>query len=175
MLLKYIASALCIAAAGMAQAQTLEQRLRASAAMSADLTFPTEAQEWAPSSPLKMAIYKPSGHGPFAALVIHHEAWEPTALCQPPCQCPEASKMRFRHSATLNHCLLSILHGLDSLGSLGGAWWDYWRLALKSPKPCPTAHGLRQRCLSTLCVISRVPPSTPRRLNTSDRTPTNHC
>lgn len=72
MLLKYIATALCITAAGMAQAQTLEQRLRAGAAMSADLTLPTEAQELSPSSPLNMAIYKPSGHGPFAALVIHH-------------------------------------------------------------------------------------------------------
>jgi dienelactone hydrolase len=53
-------------------AQSFEARVRSAASQAPDLKFPDEAKELSFFSPLSMAIYKPSGDGPFPALVIVH-------------------------------------------------------------------------------------------------------
>ncbi len=63
-------AALCVA--GAASAQTLDAQLKGLAALSPDLTFPTEAKELSFFSPLGMDIYKPPGNGPFPAIVLVH-------------------------------------------------------------------------------------------------------
>ena len=72
MLLRLIVIALCAASFFSAQGQTLDQSLRAGAAMSADLKFPAQAKEFSVFSSPETAIYKPAGDGPFPAVVIHH-------------------------------------------------------------------------------------------------------
>lgn len=51
-------------------AQTYKDAVARLAGVSADLTFPSEAVELSSLSRLQMAIYKPSGEGPFPAVVI---------------------------------------------------------------------------------------------------------
>lgn len=65
------ASLLCLIHA-WAAAQPLSATALARANEKPDLKFPEEARELTASSPLAMAIYRPSGAGPFPALVIVH-------------------------------------------------------------------------------------------------------
>ena len=56
--------------ANTAQAQTYIDAVRRFANVSGDLTLPTETSDISLSGSPQMAIYKPSGDGPFAAVVI---------------------------------------------------------------------------------------------------------
>lgn len=67
-----VATILLQATSHAQQAAEFEDVLRRGAAMSKDLTFPTEANELSIFSPLAMAIYKPAGAGPFPAVLIVH-------------------------------------------------------------------------------------------------------
>lgn len=53
-------------------AQSFRETALAMANQAPDLQFPAEAEALSVSSPLRMAIYKPTGDGPFPALVITH-------------------------------------------------------------------------------------------------------
>lgn len=55
-----------------ATAQTFNEAVSALASQAPDLPFPTQAVETAPAAPAGMAVYKPSGSGPFPALLIVH-------------------------------------------------------------------------------------------------------
>ncbi len=55
-----------------ASAQSFQERILSSASQAPDLKFPDEPTELSSSSPLAMAIYKPTGAGRFPALILVH-------------------------------------------------------------------------------------------------------
>lgn len=68
-----IALALALALPPLATAQVDTQTLRAAASRAPDLTFPDKVSEFGLFTTPSMALYKPTGDGPFPALVLQHQ------------------------------------------------------------------------------------------------------
>lgn len=83
-------------------------RVRASAHLAPDLSYPTEPSRIGMFSSPQMALYKPDGDGPFPALVIQH-------------QCGGLRGGRWQNQAILDWAKTAVAHGyvalvVDSLG-----------------------------------------------------------
>ncbi len=57
----------------LGQNQAVTDRLVGSARIAPDLPFPDQPSALVPGGPVRMAIYKPDGDGPFPALVLSHQ------------------------------------------------------------------------------------------------------